>query len=108
MCILKTMAVPKKKTPAVLFVICSLGLVNPFPAGGCSCVWKGPFFVAAQDAPLVVIGKIIRHHPGKSPTMDVLVVETLKGGLLDSGLSIQMGNGMHCRPSIDLFPVGTS
>jgi hypothetical protein len=102
------MAAPKKNTTAVLFLICCLGLANPSPAGACSCAWKGPFFIAAQDAPLVVIGKILRHHPGESPTMDVLVSETLKGGLLDSGLVVQMGDGMHCRPSIDLFPVGTS
>ena len=102
------MAAPEKKTTTVLFLICLLGLVNPFPAGACSCTWKGPFLTAAQDAPLVVIGKIIRHHPGKSPTMDVLVLETLKGGLLDSGLVVQMGDGMYCRPTIDLFPVGTT
>jgi len=40
----------------------------------CSCVWKGLFFRFTGRA-LVVIGKIIRHHPGKSPTMDVLVLE---------------------------------
>jgi hypothetical protein len=91
---------------AFCFLI-SLVLINPFSAGACSCAWKGPFLKAAQDAPLVVIGKIIRHHPGKSPTMDVLVLETLKGGLLDSGLVVQMGDGMYCRPTIDVFPPGT-
>jgi hypothetical protein len=84
-----------------------LVLINPFSAGTCSCVWKGPFLTASQDAPLVVIGKIIRHHPGKSPTMDVLVLETLKGGILDSGMVVQMGDGMYCRPTIDVFPPGT-
>lgn len=108
MFIWKTTAAPEKKSTAVLFLIFLLGLSNPFPVGACSCVWKGPFLVAAQDAPLVVIGKIIRHHPGKSPTMGVLVLETLKGGLLDAGLVLQMGDGMHCRPTIDLFPVGSS
>jgi hypothetical protein len=39
--------------------------------------------------------------------MDVLVLETLKGGLLDSGLVVQMGDGMYCRPTIDVFPPGT-
>jgi hypothetical protein len=90
---------------AMLFV--ALVLINPASAGACSCVWKGPFFTAAQDAPLVVIGKILRHHTGKSPAMDVLVMETLKGGILDSGMTIQMGDGMYCRPTLDIFPVGT-
>jgi len=39
--------------------------------------------------------------------MDVLVLETLKGGLLDSGLRIQMGDGLHCRPDTGGFPVGS-
>jgi hypothetical protein len=39
--------------------------------------------------------------------MDAQVLETLSGGLLDSGITIQMGNGMHCRPSMDGFPPGT-
>jgi hypothetical protein len=56
----------------------------------------------------VVIGKIIRHHPDSThPTMDVLVLETLKGGILDSGMVIQMGDGMYCRPTLDVFPPGT-
>lgn len=97
----------KKKSLTALFLFVALSLLIPSSAGACSCVWKGAFLTAAQDAPLVVIGKIIRHHPGKSPTMDVLVLETLKGGILDSGLVLQMGDGMHCRPTIDLFPPST-
>ncbi len=53
----------------------------PFYAGACSCAWKGPFLAVAKDAPLVIHGRILRHHPGQSPTMDVLVLETLKGGV---------------------------
>jgi hypothetical protein len=79
----------------------------PSHANACSCIWKGPFLTASKDAPLVVMGKILRHHPGNSPTMDVLVLETLKGGILDSGMVVQMGDGMHCRPTLDVFPPGT-
>lgn len=104
MFILKAMDDRKKRTIAVLWFFVVLVFVNPSSTGACSCVWKGPFLAAAQDAPLVVIGKIIRHHPGKSPTMDVLVLETLKGGILDSGMVIQMGDGMHCRPELNVFP----
>ena len=104
MFILKAMDDRKKRTIAVLWFFVVLVFVNPSSTGACSCVWKGPFLAAAQDAPLVVIGKIIRHHPGKSPTMDVLVLETLKGGILDSGMVIQMGDGMHCRPELNVLP----
>ena len=107
MFIWKAMVGRKRNRIAVLFLFIMLALTMPLSAGACSCVWKGPFLTAAQDAPLVVIGKILRHHPGKAPTMDVLVLETLKGGILDTGMTIQMGDGMHCRPTIDAFPVGT-
>jgi hypothetical protein len=76
-------------------------------AKGCSCNWRGPFLVVFHDAPLVVRGKILRHNKGEQATMDVLVLETLRGGLLDSGLRIQMGDGMQCRPDMDNFPIGS-
>ncbi len=60
--------------------------------------------IVAREAPLVIRGKILRHHPGPEPVMDVLVLETLAGGILDSGLVVQMGDGMHCRPLLDGFP----
>ena len=107
MSIWKAVNVPEKQIIAAIFLLVAIGFIQTSSAEACSCVWKGPFLTASQDAPLVVIGKIIRQHPGKSPTMDILVVETLKGGILDSGMTIQMGDGMHCRPTIDLFPDGT-
>jgi len=39
--------------------------------------------------------------------MDVLVLETLAGGLLDSGLVVQMGDGALCRPTLDGFQPGS-
>lgn len=96
-----------KRTMALCLVI-GLGLfVIPSHAGVCSCNWRGPFLTVAKDAPLVVRGKILRHHVGQVPTMDVLVLETLAGGLLDSGLVVQMGDGMRCRPTLDVFPPGS-
>jgi hypothetical protein len=96
-----------KKSMMAALLLLAVVLFIPVSALACSCVWKGPFLVAAKDAPLIVIGKIIRHHPGKSPVMDILVLDILKGALLDSGLTVAMGDGMHCRPSMDAFPVGT-
>jgi hypothetical protein len=107
MFIWKDMDGPEKKMAATLLLFLAFGLLMPFAAAACSCVWKGPFLSVAREAPLVVVGKIVRHHPGKSPSMDVLVLETLKGGILDSGMTIQMGDGMHCRPAMETFPVGT-
>ncbi|HNZ11760.1 MAG TPA: hypothetical protein PKI97_09965 [Smithellaceae bacterium] len=98
---------PKKKMAGALLLFLVFGLLTPFNAAACSCAWKGPFLSVAREAPLVIVGKIVRHHPGKSPSMDVLVLETLKGGILDSGMTLQMGDGMHCRPAMEMFPVGT-
>jgi hypothetical protein len=100
-----------RKTLNVMLLLClfsGLGFaMNPAPAAACSCSWRGPFLTVAKDAPLVVRGRILRHHPGRAPTMDVLALETLTGGLLDTGLVIQMGDGMHCRPTLDGFPPGS-
>jgi len=93
-----------------VFVFTWIGLcflMFPVCGGACSCAWRGPFLVAAKDAPLIIHGRIIRHHPGKSPTMSVLVLETLKGGMFDSGMVVQMGDGMQCRPSLEDFPPGS-
>lgn len=73
----------------------------------CSCAWRGPFLTVALEAPLVVRVRVLRHHPGPDPTMDALVLEVLSGGLLNSGLRVQMGDGMHCRPEMKGFPVGS-
>jgi hypothetical protein len=96
------------KKSAFMYLMLMIGiLMVPPPIHACSCAWKGPFLTVAKESPLVVRGKIIRHHPGETPTMDVLVLETLSGGLLDSGLNVQMGDGMHCRPAMELFPPDT-
>lgn len=87
----------------VLLLLLALGT----PAPPCSCPWQGPFLQVARQAPLVVRARILRHHAGPEPVMDVLVLETLAGGLLDTGLQIQMDNGALCRPAIGLFPVGS-
>jgi len=82
-------------------------IMFPFSAGACSCAWHGPFLAAAKDAPLIIQGKITRHDTGYSPVMAVHVSEVLKGALLDSGMLIQMGDGMLCRPTLESFPLGS-
>ncbi len=95
-------------TIAWIVVVWLAGFPVCVPAAlACSCKWNGPFLTVSKDAPLVIRGRIIRHHTDPSPTMDVLVLETLKGALLDSGMVVLMGDGMHCRPSLDGFPPGS-
>lgn len=76
----------------------------PHTTDACSCSWNGPFLTASRDAPLVIHGRIIRHHTRESAAMGVLVLETLKGGLPDSVVVVQMGDGIHCRPTVENFP----
>jgi hypothetical protein len=102
---------PDSAGRSVGFGLCAALLVYlaaaPMPASACSCAWRGPFLTVAPGAPLVVRGRVLRHHPGPGPAMDVLVLETLTGGLLDSGLRLQMGDGMQCRPDMAGFPAGS-
>ena len=93
-----------KKTSVLCLLAMAVFFIEPTRGESCSCAWKGPFMTVAKEAPLVIRGKILRHHPGPEPVMDVLVLETLAGGILDSGLAVQMGDGMHCRPMLDGFP----
>jgi hypothetical protein len=106
---MSTFPAPAAPSTASCLALLVLSLVPAFttPARACSCAWGGPFLAVAPKAPLVVLGQVLRHNPGPAPTMDVLVVERLSGGLLDSGLRVQMGDGMHCRPEVGLFPVGS-
>ncbi|BCU08399.1 hypothetical protein [Allochromatium tepidum] len=85
-----------------------LGLMLPPPLAACSCAWRGPFLqVAYSDVPLVIRARVLRHQTDPVPALEVEVLETLAGGLLDSGLVIRMGDGLHCRPPISDFPPGS-
>jgi len=108
MSILKVKAALRMRRILILCLVLGLefGMIH-IQSEACSCIWQGPFLSVAKNAPIVVRGRILRHHPGQAPTMDVLVLETLAGGLLDTGLVVQMGDGMHCRPTIDIFPPGS-
>ncbi len=64
--------------------------VTPIQVWACSCPWLGPFFQVAPQAPLILIGDIVRHEAGPPPALVVWVREVLKGGLLDSGMRVQI------------------
>jgi hypothetical protein len=89
-------------TVFLLLIILPVVQVN-----ACECYWRGPFLLVFRDAPLVIHGRVLRHHAGLLPSMDVQALKTLAGGVLDSGLRIQMGDGLHCRPGIGEFPIGS-
>lgn len=96
-----------KRTARRLTIILLCSLVFAGEGAACSCAWGGPFLKVAPEAPLIVRGRVTRHDRTPAPAMAVFVLETLKGALLDSGLVVQMGDGMHCRPPVEMFPPGT-
>ncbi|MCX8110559.1 MAG: hypothetical protein N3D15_04860 [Syntrophorhabdaceae bacterium] len=96
-----------KKLLWVFILFTAVSFISPFNSFGCSCLWEGPFLVVAKHAFLIIRGRVIHHNLGRPPTMVVLLLETLKGGVFDSGLVIQMGDGMHCRPTLEGFPLGS-
>lgn len=101
----------------ILLTTCFSGAPIQEKAFACSCVWEGAFMNVVHKAPLVVRAKILRHNipmdaksfdpQASTPSMDALALEVLKGAMLDSGLRIQLGDGMHCRPNVETFPVGS-
>jgi len=97
----------KNKGLILLIVLSLLALSFVDELVACSCNWNGPFLKVYSQCPLVVLGKIMRHNPGVRPIMDVYVLEVLIGSLLDSGIRIEMGDGMHCRPTLKQFPEGS-
>jgi hypothetical protein len=96
-------AVPRRGATSALLLL----LAWTADAPACSCAWGGPFFSVVDQAPLVVRARVLRHQPSPAPALDLLVLETWKGGLLDSGLRVAMGDGLHCRPPVEAFPSGS-
>ncbi len=47
--------------------------VTPTRVWACSCDWRGPFFQVAPQAPLILIGDIVRHEAGPPPALVVWV-----------------------------------
>ncbi|QIK38360.1 hypothetical protein GWK36_10645 [Caldichromatium japonicum] len=92
-----------------LFAAAGLAAVClPMPLAACSCAWGGPFLaVATLGVPLVIHARVLRQRTQPAPAIEVQVLEVLRGGMLDSGLVVQMGDGMHCRPPVDPFMPGS-
>lgn len=77
---------------------------GPEPTLACSCISEGPFSKVAPKAHLIVVGEVVSHH-GNS--MQVEVVQVLKGDETRKRLTVWGDNGMQCRPYVDQFPAKT-
>jgi hypothetical protein len=79
-------------------------LAIPNLAMACSCVWAGPFAKVAPGRELVVYGEVLDYY---GHSMEVKVLEVLKGKEERSTIRIWGDNGALCRPYVTSFPIGT-
>lgn len=85
----------------VLLVIFTL----PTLAIGCSCMWGGPLTKVALGKELIVLGEVRSHHKN---SMEVKVIEVLKGNEERKAIRIWGDTGALCRPYVSAFPIGTT
>jgi hypothetical protein len=85
---------------AVLIVL----LDAPVVALACSCTWGGPFTNVALRSDLIVLAEVRSYH---RHSMDVTIVEVLKGSETRRTIRVWGDNGALCRPYVTAFPRGS-
>ena len=91
------------RTVPIVTLLMTLSL--PSLAIGCSCMWGGPFTKVALGKELIVLGEVRSHHKN---SMEVKVLEVLKGKEERKTIRIWGDNAALCRPYVSAFPVGTT
>ena len=89
---------------AVLAVALLVNLTLPGGAVACSCVWGGPFSKVALHKAVVILGEVLSYHKN---SMEVQVIEVIKGTEDRKTIRIWGDNGALCRPYVTHFPIGT-
>jgi hypothetical protein len=90
---------------SILRLLTSLAvLAAPTVAFACSCLWGGPFTKVALRTDLVVLAEVRSYY---RHSMDVAVVEILKGAEERATIRIWGDTGALCRPYVTTFPPGT-
>jgi len=79
-------------------------LLAPGVALACSCMWSGPFTKVALGTDLVVLAEVRSYY---RHSMDVALVEVLKGGEDRREIRVWGDSGALCRPYVTAFPRGT-
>ena len=77
----------------------------PNGAAACSCLWGGPFSKVALHKEVIVLGEVVSYYKN---SMDVQVIEVIKGKEKRGTIRIWGDNGALCRPYVSLFPIGTT
>jgi len=76
----------------------------PNLAFACSCMWAGPFAKVALGKELIVLGEVMDHYKN---SMEVQIIEVVKGTEERKTIRIWGDNGALCRPYVAHFPIGT-
>jgi hypothetical protein len=79
-------------------------LAVPNLAVACTCSWRGPFAKVALGSELVVHGEVVDYY---RHSMEVKVLEILKGEEGRNTIRIWGDNGALCRPYVTSFPIGS-
>ena len=79
-------------------------LSPPQWAFACSCMWAGTFSRVAFGKELIVLGEVMDHYKN---SMEVKVVEVIRGTEERKTIRIWGDNGALCRPYVSGFPIGT-
>jgi hypothetical protein len=87
-----------------LLVMLVAVLAAPGAALACRCIWAGPFTKVALGTDLVVLAEVRSYERN---SMEVEVIEVLKGKEERRALRIWGDDGALCRPYVTLFPRGT-
>ena len=89
----------------VLAVALLVNLSFPSGAVACSCLWNGPFSKVALHKEVIILGEVLSYHKN---SMDVQVIEVIKGTEDRKTIRIWGDNGALCRPYVTHFPIGTT
>jgi hypothetical protein len=81
-----------------------VALLTPGVAFACTCSWAGPFTKVAPGADLVVLAEVRSYD---RHTLEVAVIDALRGAERRAVIRVWGGDGATCRPSITTFPRGT-
>ena len=93
------------RKPRAWWVVALLALlVAPGSALACSCSWGGPFTKVALGTDLVVLVEVRSYY---RHSMDVRILEVLKGSEARRVVRVWGDDGALCRPYVSSFARGT-
>ena len=70
----------------------------------CDCLYRGPFLIAAYDAPVIVQGRVVAHF---EHGLDLEIHDVYRGEESRSVVRIWGDNGRMCRMYASQFPDGS-